>query len=29
MLDGDELEWHFDQTDFVVSLALQNGESGR
>ena len=28
MLDGDELEWHFDQTDFVVSLALQNGESG-
>jgi hypothetical protein len=28
MLDGDELEWHFDQTDFVVSLALQNGERG-
>jgi hypothetical protein len=28
MQDGDELEWHFDQTDFVVSLALQNGESG-
>jgi len=23
MHDGDELAWHFDQTDFVVSLALQ------
>jgi hypothetical protein len=28
MQDGDELEWHFDQTDFVVSLALQSPESG-
>jgi hypothetical protein len=28
MADGDELEWHFDQTDFVVSLALRNSESG-
>lgn len=28
MEDGDELEWHFDQTDFVVSLALQNPEAG-
>jgi hypothetical protein len=28
MADGDELEWHFDQTDFVVSLALRNPESG-
>jgi hypothetical protein len=28
MEDGDELEWHFDQTDFVVSLALQNPETG-
>ena len=27
MEDGDELEWHFDQTDFVVSLALQNAEA--
>jgi len=24
MGDGDELQWHFDQTDFVVSLALQD-----
>src|SRR5438552_4210257 len=24
MNDGDELQWHFDQTDFVVSLALQD-----
>ena len=23
MRDGDELQWHFDQTEFVVSLALQ------
>ena len=23
MYDGDELAWHFDQTDFVVSLAIQ------
>jgi hypothetical protein len=28
MGDGDELQWHFDQTDFVVSLALQDGEEG-
>jgi len=28
MTDGDELQWHFDQTDFVVSLALQDSESG-
>jgi len=28
MVDGDELEWHFDQTDFVVSLALRNAECG-
>jgi hypothetical protein len=28
MVDGDELEWHFDQTDFVVSLALRNAERG-
>jgi hypothetical protein len=25
---GDELWWHFDQTDFVVSLALQGAERG-
>jgi len=25
---GDELQWHFDQTDFVVSLALQPAETG-
>jgi hypothetical protein len=25
---GDELGWHFDQTDFVVSLALQASERG-
>ncbi len=24
----DELQWHFDQTDFVVSLALQDAEIG-
>ena len=29
MADGDELEWHFDQTDFVVSLALQNAGGRR
>ena len=23
MKDGDELQWHFDQTDFVVSIALR------
>jgi hypothetical protein len=28
MGEGDELQWHFDQTDFVVSLALQDGEEG-
>jgi hypothetical protein len=28
MGDGDELEWHFDQTDFVVSLALQDADEG-
>jgi hypothetical protein len=28
MGDGDELQWHFDQTDFVVSLALQDAEIG-
>jgi len=28
MGDGDELQWHFDQTDFVVSLAIQSAESG-
>lgn len=25
---GDELGWHFDQTDFVVSIALQSAEGG-
>jgi hypothetical protein len=25
---GDQLQWHFDQTDFVVSLAIQSAESG-
>ena len=28
MHDGDELAWHFDQTDFVVSLALQRPVTG-
>jgi hypothetical protein len=28
MGDGDELGWHFDQTDFVVSIALQSSEQG-
>ena len=28
MGDGDELQWHFDQTDFVVSLAIQDGDEG-
>jgi hypothetical protein len=28
MTDGDELGWHYDQTDFVVSLALQSSEEG-
>jgi hypothetical protein len=28
MVDGDELQWHYDQTDFVVSLAIQGAERG-
>ena len=28
MTEGDELQWHYDQTDFVVSLALQDSEAG-
>jgi hypothetical protein len=28
MGDGDQLQWHFDQTDFVVSLALQDADVG-
>lgn len=28
MGDGDELQWHYDQTDFVVSLALRDAEAG-
>ena len=28
MTDGDVLDWHFDQTDFVVSLAIQSSERG-
>jgi hypothetical protein len=28
MRDGDQLQWHFDQTDFVVSLAIQSSASG-
>lgn len=28
MVDGEELQWHFDQTDFVVSLALQDADRG-
>ncbi len=28
MRDGDELQWHFDQTDFVVSLAVRAAETG-
>ncbi len=28
MRDGDELGWHFDQTDFVVSIALQSAIDG-
>ena len=28
MGDGDELQWHFDQTDFVVSLAIQSADEG-
>src|SRR5205085_7043704 len=28
MVEGDVLDWHFDQTDFVVSLAIQSSEQG-
>lgn len=28
MKDGDYLRWHFDQTDFVTSLAVQTAEEG-
>jgi hypothetical protein len=28
MADGEQLQWHFDQTDFVVSLAIQAAEQG-
>ena len=28
MGEGDELQWHYDQTDFVVSLAIQTSEAG-
>lgn len=28
MGDGDELQWHYDQTDFVVSLALRDADRG-
>ena len=28
MTEGDELQWHYDQTDFVVSLALQSAAQG-
>jgi hypothetical protein len=28
MEEGDELQWHFDQTDFVVSLAIQTADAG-
>lgn len=28
MGDGDELQWHFDMTDFVVSLAVQDADQG-
>jgi hypothetical protein len=28
MTDGDQLQWHFDGTDFVVSLAIQGAEVG-
>ena len=28
MSDGDELHWHYDQTDFVVSIAVQSSDSG-
>jgi hypothetical protein len=28
MQDGDECEWHFDEADFVVSIALQDAAEG-
>jgi hypothetical protein len=28
MGEGDQLQWHFDQTDFVVSLAVQTADDG-
>ena len=28
MAEGDELQWHYDQTDFVVSLAIQDADIG-
>jgi hypothetical protein len=28
MREGDELGWHYDQTDFVVSIAIQSSEAG-
>ena len=28
MTDGDQLGWHYDQTDFVVSLAIQSSDAG-
>jgi hypothetical protein len=28
MKAGDELQWHFDQTDFVVSIALRDADTG-
>jgi hypothetical protein len=28
MVEGDVLDWHFDQTDFVVSLAIQSSDEG-
>lgn len=28
MVDGDQLQWHFDMTDFVVSLAIQDALVG-
>jgi len=28
MHEGDQLQWHFDQTDFVVSLAIQTADDG-
>jgi hypothetical protein len=28
MREGDELGWHFDQTDFVVSIAVQSSTGG-